>query len=568
MYFNNKGKEERTYDAIVVGSGMSGGWAAKELAESGLKTLILERGRDVKHGDYPTANMATWEFKNRGGLTRKEKEEYYVQDRSYIFSEPHKHWLVKDVDHPYTEVKPFDWIRGYHTGGRSLIWARQSYRWSPLDFESNARDGVGVDWPIRYEDLAPWYDYVEAVVGVSGKAENLPQLPDSKFLPPMDLNCLEEKVKTGIEKNFKHRMLTIGRCAHATQMVEGRGKCQFRNKCYRGCPYGGYFSSVSGTLPLAYNTGNATLRPHSIVHSVIYDDQTQRAKGVRVIDAETGEKLEFFTKGVLFLCASAFGSALILMNSKSDRFPNGMGNDSGELGHNVMDHHFRLGARGVSDEFQDRYYKGNRPNGIYIPRFRNINKETEQKDFLRGYGYQGGASRHGWQHFVKELQMGKPLNLKAVAPGQWQFGINAFGEMLPDHDNYITLNEEKLDKHGMPTLSMHVEIKENEIAMRKDMKVQAAEMLDAAGLKDIEMYEDDYNPGLGIHEMGTARMGRDPKTSVLNGFNQVHSVQNVFVTDGACMTSSACQNPSLTYMALTARAANHAVDLLKKKELG
>ena len=564
MYFNSDGQQEVTYDAIVIGSGISGGWAAKELCEKGLKTLVLEKGRDVKHiADYPTMHAETWEMPNNDRLTKEELKDYPVQNRTgYTIRHSTKHWWVKDTEHPYTEVKRFDWIRGHHVGGRSLLWGRQSYRWSPMDFEANAKDGVAVDWPIRYKDIAPWYDYVESFAGISGQKEGLPQLPDGKFLPPMEMNCVEKHVKQKIEENFSERMMTIGRSANLTQPHNGRGSCQYRARCIRGCPYGAYFSSQSATLPAATATGNLTLRPNSVVHSIIYDKETNRASGVRILDAETRETKEFFAK-IIFCCASALGTTHILLHSKSEHFPDGFGNSSGELGHNLMDHHFRVGASGTYEGFQDRYYKGRRPNGIYIPRFRNINQQTKRKDFLRGYGYQGGASRTDWTSSVKELGFGAAFKDRVFEPGEWQMGINGFGEHLPYHENKVTLNHDLLDKYGQPTLTIDCEFKENEMAMRKDMGETAAEMLEAAGIKDVKIWDDKSWPGLGIHEMGTARMGRNPKTSVLNGNNQLHDVPNVFVTDGSCMTSSACQNPSLTYMALTARACDYAVKNLK-----
>ena len=568
MYFNSQGKDEVTYDAIVVGSGVSGGWAVKELTEKGLKVLLLERGRDVKHGEYPTAAMETWDMPNGGELTEEEWKEYPKQRRTnYTVTQFTKHWWVKDTEHPYHETKPFDWIRGYHVGGRSLLWGRQSYRHSEIDFSANAREGIAVDWPIRYADISPWYDYVEEYIGVSGENVGHPQTPDGKFQPAMPLNCVEDHVRTKMKSAFNDRLLMPGRVAHITKQGghNGRGNCQYRNRCIRGCPYGAYFSSNASTLPAGYATGNLTLRPHSIVHSIIYDNDTQKATGVQVIDAETMESHEFFSK-IIFVCASALPTASILMNSKSDRFPDGLGNDSGELGHNVMDHHFHIGARAVTDDFGDKYYKGRRPNGIFIPRFRNISKASTMKDFVRGYGYQGGASRGGWWR-PSEAKIGKNLKNELIQPGKWGMSMHAFGECLPYHDNKMTLRYDKPDKWGLPTIDLDVEWKENERNMRKDMKASAVEMLEAAGFKDITPFEDRSNPGNGIHEMGTARMGRDPKTSVLNKWNQVHSVKNVFVTDGACMTSAANQNPSLTYMALTARAANHAVEELKKRNL-
>lgn len=557
------------YDAIVVGTGISGGWAAKELTENGLKTLVLERGRMVRHiKDYPTANMDPWDFEHRERNTRKDNERQFKQARTgYTVKPASKHWFVDDVDHPYEEKKRFDWMRGYHVGGRSIMWGRQSYRLSEIDFEANAKDGHGVDWPIRYKDIAPWYDKVEEYIGVSGQNEGLKQLPDGKFSPPMGFNCVEQKLVDGVKENFDDRIVTYGRAAHLTgdKVHEGRSNCQFRNRCIRGCPFGGYFSSVSSTLPAAERTGNMTLRPHSIVHEVIYDEKLGKATGVRVIDAETKEKFEFHAD-VIFLCASAIASASILMQSKSKRFPNGLGNDSGELGHNVMDHHFKVGAYAVTDEFQDQYYKGRRPNGIYIPRFRNIDEKSKQKDYVRGFGYQGGASRTNWSRAVGELSYGADLKEDLTKPGPWQIGITAFGECLPYHENKISLNYDKLDQWGLPTVEFDVEFKENEMKMRKDMKASAVEILKGAGFDKVFPYEQLSAPGNGIHEMGTARMGRDPKTSVLNEFNQIHTCQNVYVTDGACMTSAGCQNPSLTYMALTARAANHAAKLLKESK--
>jgi choline dehydrogenase-like flavoprotein len=568
MYFNSKGKDENTYDAIVIGSGISGGWAAKELCENGLKTIVLERGRMVRHGDYPTAMKEVWEMENRNQLSAEEMKDYQKQNRTgYTMRQTTKHWWVKDTEHPYTEVKRFDWIRGYHVGGRSIMWGRQSYRLSDLDFEANAKDGYGVDWPIRYADIAPWYDHVEKFAGIQGQAEGLSQLPDGQFLPPMELNCVENHLKDSMMQNFG-RTLTIGRNANLTQNHNGRGACQYRNRCMRGCPYGAYFSSNASTLPAAEKTGNMTLRPNSVVHSIIYDAEQKKATGVRVLDAETGESMEFYAK-IIFSCASALGSTFILMNSRSDAFPDGLGSSSGELGHNLMDHHFRCGARGIYDGFGDKYYKGRRPTGFYIARFRNLDKKNASKDFLRGYGYQGSGSRQNWVRGIKEMELslGEDLKKELIVPGPWQVGMGAFGECLPYHENKVTLNPEVLDKHGLPTLTIDCEFKENEMAMRKDMMSSAAEMLEAAGFRDVKTYDSGSYPGLGIHEMGTARMGKDPKTSVLNKWNQVWDAPNVFVTDGACMTSAACQNPSLTYMALTARAANHAVEELKKMNL-
>lgn len=565
MNIQGKGTKEHTYDAIVIGSGISGGWAAKELSERGLKTLVLERGRDVKHGDYPTAMMESWEFEGRGKVSQETIARQKKQNRTGYTTHPASaHWFVDDVDNPYNEVKQFDWMRGYHVGGRSLTWGRQSYRIGDIDFEANSKDGFGVDWPIRYRDLDPWYDYVEEFAGISGRKDGLPQLPDGKFLPAWELNCLETHVEKRIKENFSDRIMTVGRTANLTRAHGGRGACQSRNRCMRGCPYGAYFSSNVATLPAAYATGNLTLRPFSIVHQLIYDKEAGRATGVRIIDAETNEVVEYYAK-VIFCCASAVASTFILLNSKSDRFPEGFGNDSGELGHNLMDHHFKVGASGIYEGFEDQYYSGRRPNGVYIPRFRNLSKETTQKDFVRGYGYQGSASRTNWARGIRELsRFGADFKADMIEPGPWRMGIGAWGEHLPYHENRMYLDDSRVDKWGLPTVTFDCEYKENEFAMRKDAKQSAIDMLESAGLTQVEGFDGGSAPGLCIHEMGTARMGRDPKTSVLNAFNQVHASPNVFVTDGACMTSSACQNPSLTYMALTARAANHAVDEMKK----
>ncbi|WP_258099151.1 GMC oxidoreductase [Marinoscillum pacificum] len=554
------------YDAIVVGSGISGGWATKILAEGGMKTLMLERGRMLRHGEYPTAGLDPWDMPNRGVLTPEQNQEYNKQTRTGWISFDNKDMFVKDVNNPYDEDKRFDWIRGYQVGGRSITWGRQTYRLSDLDFEANAKEGIGVDWPIRYKDLAPWYDYVEKYVGISGQAMGLPHLPDGQFLPPMELNCVEQHTKEIIESTFDSRYLTIGRVTNLTQQHNGRGPCQYRNRCIRGCPYSGYFSSLSSTIPDAEKSGNLTIRANSVVLSVIYDESTGKASGVRIVDAETKETHEFFAK-VIFLNASAIGSTSILMNSISDRFPNGMGNDSDQLGRNLMDHHYRVGAMGFIDGFEDKYYKGRRPNGIYIPRFRNLDEATKRDDYLRGFGYQGGAGRAGFDQSAYTDGYGAEYKEQLMKPGPWSMSLVGFGEMLPDPSNRVYLNHDKKDPYGMPTVTFDCEFKDNELAMRKDMKTSAAEMLEAAGFRDVREYDDLGAPGLGIHEMGTARMGHDPKTSVLNKWNQVHGAENVFVTDGAAMTSSACQNPSLTYMALTARAAHYALDQVKKKNL-
>ena len=564
FYYN---EEQETYDAIVVGTGISGGWAAKELCENGLKTLILERGRMVTHiTDYKTANMDDWDFPNNGNLTREEQAKQLKQARTgYTTKAQHNEWFVNDLEHPYNETKRFDWMRGYHVGGRSIMWGRHSYRWSDIDFEANKRDGIAVDWPVRYKDIAPWYDKVESYIGVSGENLGLKQLPDGQFLPMMELNCVEQVFRSKVSENFDGRVVTAGRVAHITgnKEFEGRSKCQFRNRCIRGCPFGAYFSSNSSTLPAAERTGNLTLRPDSIVSEVIYDPKTGKASGVKVIDRLTKEELVFNAK-VIFLCASSMASTSILMQSKSERFPNGMGNDSDQLGRNIMDHHLGVGASGKFDGFEDKYYKGRKPNGVYIPRFRNLGGSSDQKDFIRGYGYQGGASRDNWEETISEMSYGKELKENILKPGGWTFGIGGFGEVLPYQENRMTLDYDNLDGWGLPTITFDAEFKENEWKMREDMKNQAIEMLEKAGLRDVKGFDNPGALGLGIHEMGTARMGRDPKTSVLNGNNQIHAVPNVYVTDGAFMTSASCVNPSLTYMAFTARAANHAAQELKK----
>lgn len=559
---------DNVYDAIVVGSGISGGWAAKELTEKGLKVIMLERGENIEHGKgYVNATKGPWEFPHRGGRTQQMINDYPVLKRDYPLNEINLNYWVKDKECPYTEVKRFDWYRGYHVGGRSLMWGRQSYRLGDIDFEANAKDGIATDWPIRYKDIAPWYDYAERFVGVSGMNHGLPQLPDGQFLPPMDMNCVEKDVAARVNEHFKgSRMITIGRVANLTKAHNGRSQCQYRNKCWLGCPFGAYFSTQAATLPAAVKTGNLTLRPFSIVTRVIYDKNTKKATGVEVLDAETNQTYEYKAK-VVFLCASALNSTWILFNSATDIWPDGLGSSSGELGHNVMDHHFRCGAAGIAEGYDDKYYFGRRPNGIYIPRFQNLPTDNKKRDFIRGFGYQGGASREGWKRNVAELQIGAELKESLSEPGPWTMGITAFGEILPYHENHISLDKDKKDKWGLPVLKFDCEIKDNEKKMRKAMMEDGKEMLEAAGLKSVHMFDNSYAMGMGIHEMGTARMGKDPKTSVLNGNNQMWDAKNVFVTDGAFMTSAACQNPSLTYMAMTARAADFAVKELKKGNL-
>jgi glucoside 3-dehydrogenase (cytochrome c) catalytic subunit len=555
------------YDAIVVGSGISGGWAAKELTEKGLRVLLLERGRNIEHiKDYVNATKGPWEYAHRGGRTQDMEKHYPVLKRDYPLNEKNLDYWVKDEESPYTEARRFDWFRGYHVGGRSLMWGRQSYRWSDLDFTANVRDGIATDWPIRYADIAPWYDYVEKFAGIAGSKEGLPQLPDGEFQPAMPLNCGEEKVAAELAKSSfgKNRRLIPGRVANLTLPLPGRSPCQYRNACWLGCPYGAYFSTQSSTLPAAVATGRLTLKPFAIVSEVLYDKDRKRAKGVRVIDALTNATTDYNAK-VVFLCASALNSTWLLMRSATDLWPGGLGSSSGELGHNLMDHHFRLGASGKIEGLDDKYYTGRRPTGFYIPRYRNV--AGDKRKYLRGFGYQGGASRDGWSRAVAELGVGGAFKDRAAQPGDWSIGATAFGEMLPSHDNKVTLDETKKDKWGLSVLKIDCGMGENERMMRKDMTADMAEMLEASGVKDVHTFENEYFPGMGIHEMGTARMGRDPKTSVLNQWNQVWDAPNVFVTDGAGMVSAACVNPSLTYMAMTARAADHAVNELKRQNL-
>ena len=557
--------EKNTYDAIVIGSGISGGWAAKELTEKGLKTIMLERGRNVEHiKDYVNTTKGAWEFPHRGGRTQEMIGNYPVLKRDYPLNEINLNYWANDKDSPYVEVKPFDWFRGYQVGGRSLTWGRQSYRWSDFDYEANAKDGIAVDWPIRYKDMAPWYSYVEKFAGISGSKEGLPQLPDGEFMPPMNMNCVEKDVAARLKKHYAHRRMVIGRTANITMPHHNRVNCQYQNKCWLGCQFGGYFSTQSATLPAAVATGNLTLRPFSIVTKILYDKDTKRAKGVEILDAETNQTIEYYAK-VIFLNASTLNSTWVLMNSATDVWPGGLGSSSGELGHNLMDHHFRAGAHGDAEGFDDKYVYGRRANGIYVPRYRNL--FGDKRDYIRGFGYQGGAGREGWGREIPELGIGADLKDALTEPGKWTMGLTGFGETLPYHDNQITLDKTKKDKWGLPVLAFDATIRDNEQKMRIDMMADAQEMLEKAGLKNVKTYNNGYTLGGGIHEMGTARMGRDPKTSVLNMHNQVWDAPNVYVTDGACMTSAACQNPSLSYMALTARAVDHAVSELKKQNL-
>jgi len=570
IHFNINGKEKNTFDAIVIGSGISGGWSAKELTEKGLKTLLLERGRNVEHiKDYPTTNMMPWEFDHRERLPLDVIKENPIVSKCYNFKESAAHFFVKDKEHPYVQEKPFDWIRGYQVGGKSLLWARQTQRWSKYDFEGPARDGFAVEWPISYDDIAPWYSHVERFAGISGNKDGLDILPDGDFLPPHELNCVEQYFSKKVADHYKgNRHIIIGRCAHITQpqpihLEQGRAKCQHRVICERGCPFGGYFASNSSTIPWAMKTGNLTLKTDSIVHSIIYDDKKGKAVGVRVIDAKTQATTDYFAK-IIFVNASALNTNLILLNSKSRRFPNGLGNDSGVLGKYVAFHNYRAGISGTFEGYLDKKTEGRRPNGGYIPRFRNVYKQ--ETDFLRGYaaGFSAGrgtvSDRSGWGADLKN-------GLFQDKYGPWYVGSHMMGETIPKETNYVALDPELKDPFGMPQLRIHVEYDDNDDKMVKDYIEQMTEMFEMAGFTNIRTRDDHRNPGLDIHEMGGVRMGKNPKTSILNKWNQVHAAPNVFVTDGACMTSTSTQNPSLTYMALSARAANYAVEELKRKNL-
>ena len=558
--------QSTTYDAIVVGSGISGGWAAKELTEKGLRVLLLERGKNIEHiKDYVNATKPPWAYPHRGGRTRDMIRRYPVLSRDYPLNETNLDYWVNEQESPYTEVKRFDWFRGYHVGGRSLMWGRCSFRWSDINFEENAKDGIAIDWPIRYADIAPWYSHVERFAGIAGSKEGLPQLPDGEFQPAMPLNCAEELVAERLTKLFDgKRRLISSRTANLSQPLNGRSACQYRDACWLGCPYGAYFSTQSATLPAAVKTGRLTLKPFAIASEVLYDRDRKRAKGVRVIDAITNQATDYSAK-VVFLCASTLNSTWLLLRSANDAWPGGLGSSSGELGHNLMDHHFRAGASGKVEGLDDKYFFGRRPNPSYVPRYRNL--FGEKREYLRGFGYEGGASRDSWSRAVAELGVGGGFKDSLTEPGQWHFGATAFGEMLPNHENKVTLDETKKDKWGLPVLKIDCATGENERLMRKDMIGDMVEMLTEAGLKNVRPFDEGYFPGQGIHEMGTARMGRDPKTSVLNSHNQVWDAPNVFVTDGSCMVSTACQNPSLSYMALTARAADHAVNELNRRNL-
>jgi len=557
---------DNVYDAIVIGSGISGGWAAKELCEKGLKTIMLERGENIEHvKDYVNANKEAWNYPHRNRRTQEMIKDYPVLKRDYPLSEANLTYWVKDWESPYTEIKRFDWFRGYHVGGRSLMWGRQSYRWSDHDFEANAKDGHGVDWPVRYKEIAPWYDYAEKFAGISGNRDGLDILPDGHFMPPMDMTCAEKDFSTKLKDQFKGtRHAIIGRTANITEPLEGRTNCQFRNKCALGCPFGAYFSTQSSTLPAAIKTGNLTVRPWAIVTKILYDKDKKRATGVEVLDGQTNQTYTYKAK-IIFLNASTLNSAWILMNSATDIWPDGLGSSSGELGHNIMDHHLGVGAGGTVEGFDDKYYYGRRANGIYIPQFRNVG--NDKRDYLRAFGYQGGGARAGFLRSPEEITIGAGLKEALSEPGAWTIHLGGFGETLPYHENKITLDKSKKDKWGLNVLAFDVEYKDNERRMRVDMKNDAMEMLTAAGLKDVKGFDGDGTLGRGIHEMGSARMGKDPKTSVLNKYNQVWDAPNVFVTDGSFMVSASCVNPSLSYMAFTARAADHAVSELKKGNL-
>jgi choline dehydrogenase-like flavoprotein len=553
------------FDAIVVGSGISGGWAAKELTEAGLRTLVLERGRNVEHvKDYTTATLDPWQLPHGNRPTVKDLEEYHVQKDLYIFGQDSKHFFVKDTEHPYNAVKDFRWYRGYQVGGRSLLWARHCFRWSDLDFEANVREGIGSDWPIRYRDLEPWYDRVETFIGVSGENAGLPQLPDGKLLPPFEMNCIEQHFRDRLAAQYSDRRLIRSRAAVLSQPHNGRGQCMARNLCHRGCPYGAYFSSNSSTLPAAAATGRMTLRPNAMVHSLITDSQTGKARGVRVIDSETHATTDLFAR-VIFLNASTLNTTAILLNSSSRQHPNGFANSSGVLGHYLMDHHAAVGATGVHDGYADKYYSGRRSTSVYIPRFRNV--ATAHPAFTRGFAYEVYSGRQGWLEQSGATTMGVALKETLTTPGPWWIYMEAFGECLPRQENRVSLNYDRKDTWGMPTLDIDMAFGSNEHAMRDDMEASAVEMLRTAGFQSVSGFKNQPHPGEVIHEMGTARMGHDPKTSILNAFNQCHDAPNVFVTDGACMVSTACQNPSLTYMALTARACAYAVEQLKRGEL-
>lgn len=566
-YINSKNQSDHTFDAIVIGSGISGGWAAKELCEKGLKTLVLERGRNVEHlKDYPTATKNPWDFPHRGQLPLAQKKQNPIADRCYAYEEATAHFFVKDEEHPYLQQKPFDWIRGYQVGGKSLLWARQTQRWSRFDFEGPARDGYATDWPIRYPDIAPWYSYVERFAGISGNPDGLETLPDGEFLPPWEMNTVEKEIRNRIVKNYPDRSVIIGRCAHLTQpkevhLQQGRGQCQARNLCQRGCPYGAYFSSNSSTLPWAAKTGNLTLRPNSVVHSIMYDEQKGKATGVRVVDAVTKQSTEYFAK-LIFVNAATLNTNLILLNSISKRFPNGLGNDNGLLGKYIAFHNYRGSLTAAMEGYTDTYYYGRRPTAVMMPNFRNVYRQ--ETDFLRGYMTFYTATRSGWGRQPEGPQLGGAYKDALAEAGPWSIYMMMQGETIPKEDNRVYLSDSQKDEWGVPLLAVSVGYDDNDEKLLKDFLDQGEEMLQKAGCTSINRHDSGQAPGLDIHEVGGVRMGKDPKTSLLNKWNQLHQCPNVFVTDGACMASTGVQNPSLTFMALTARAADHAAEELKK----
>ncbi len=566
---NTIGREANSYDAIVIGSGISGGWAAKELCEKGLKTLVLERGRNIEHiKDYPTMNKSVWEFPHRGWTSKKIREENPLITKAAGYGESTEHFFIKDKDHPFIQEKPFDWIRGYQVGGKSLTWGRSCQRWSDWDFSAPQRYGYAVDWPIRYNDIAPWYSHAEKFVGICGTKEGIESMPDGEFLPAYELNCVEQHMKEVLWKNYK-RYYISGRWAQLTEPQEihkqqGRGQCLNRNACMRGCPFGGYFSSVTSTLPWAARTGNLTVRPHSVVHSIIYDEKQGKASGVRVIDAITKEVTEFFAR-IIFVNASALNTNLILLNSTSNRFPNGLGNDSGVLGKYICFHNYRGSMNGRFEGFTDKFYKGQRPSECVIPNFRNLH--MQDTDFIGGYVIFSGAYRERYNTDAVEPVIGSAFKEAISEPGPWGMYMYMQGETIPKETNQVRLSTDQKDQWGIPLLVTSVDYDDNDEKMLNDFLIQGKEMMEKAGAKDIHTNDSKQPPGLDIHEMGGVRMGHDPKTSMLNKWNQLHTCKNVFVTDGACMTSTGNQSPSILYMAFTARAASYAVEELKKGNL-
>ncbi|MEP1445299.1 MAG: GMC family oxidoreductase [Paraglaciecola sp.] len=558
------------FDVIVVGSGMSGGYAAKEFCEKGYRTLVLDRGKPLEHGNYKTESLPPWEMEFRGKLPKEQLvEEFSTQRKSYALTDFTKHHFINDKENPYQQDKPFDWIRSSSIGGKSLLWARQSYRWNKLDFEANAKDGHGIDWPVRYEDLAPWYNYVEPFIGISGSTEGLDILPDGKFLPALPLNVVEREIKAKLEQAYPERTLIPARVAHLTKPQKvhlelGRGQCLARNECQRGCSWGGFYSSLSGALAAAKKTSKMTLTANAQVQEVLYDELSGKAKGVAYVDTVTGERKTVSAR-IIFMCASTLASVQILLNSKSKTYPNGIGNSNNVLGHYIMDHTGAVGARGEVPGHLDSYYKGRRPGGIYIPRFRNI--KQQRSDYLRGFGYQGKAERSGWQNNTRKKGLGEDFKLSIRSPGGWKFMLAGFGEMLPDYNNKVYLHETQKDQWGMPLLVTSVSYGENTEKMKLDIEKSAVDMLTAAGLTKVEGFSYDVNPGSFVHEMGGACMGKNPQTSYLNKWNQSHEVDNLFVTDGAAFSSISCVNPSITFMAFTARAADYADKQIKAGKL-